>query len=87
MLSDHEREALHEIQAGLLVEDPGFAQSFDSAVRDRHAITQTGGAQFFTNEQTIKHLTSSNMQIILEEQSSLFKYGFLAVGVQFHHDI
>lgn len=30
MLSDREREALHEIQAGLLVEDPGFAQSFDA---------------------------------------------------------
>ncbi|MGB7798833.1 MAG: DUF3040 domain-containing protein [Pseudonocardiaceae bacterium] len=30
MLSDHERDVLHEIQAGLLVEDPGFAQSFDT---------------------------------------------------------
>jgi hypothetical protein len=30
VLSDREREALHEIQAGLLVEDPGFAQSFDT---------------------------------------------------------
>ena len=33
MLSDHEREALHEIQHQLLVEDPGFAQSFDIEVR------------------------------------------------------
>jgi hypothetical protein len=33
VLSDHEREALHEIQHQLLVEDPGFAQSFDIEAR------------------------------------------------------
>jgi hypothetical protein len=33
VLSDHERWALHEIQHQLLVEDPGFAQSFDIEVR------------------------------------------------------
>ena len=32
-LSDHACEALHEIQHQLLVEDPGFAQSFDIEVR------------------------------------------------------
>jgi hypothetical protein len=30
VLSDYEREALHEIQHQLLVEDPSFAQSFDT---------------------------------------------------------
>lgn len=30
MLDDREREALHEIQRQLLVEDPDFAQSFDA---------------------------------------------------------
>jgi hypothetical protein len=33
VLSDQEREALHEIQHQLLVEDPGFAQSFDTEAR------------------------------------------------------
>ncbi|MGW4424229.1 DUF3040 domain-containing protein [Streptosporangium sp. NPDC004631] len=33
MLSDREREALREIQCRLLVEDPGFAQSFNADVR------------------------------------------------------
>ncbi len=31
MLSDHERETLQEIQRQLLVEDPGFARSFEVA--------------------------------------------------------
>lgn len=31
MLSDHEREALQEIQRQLLVEDPDFARSFEMA--------------------------------------------------------
>jgi DUF3040 family protein len=31
VLSDRERETLHEIQCRLLVEDPGFAQSFDAS--------------------------------------------------------
>ncbi|MGH4008272.1 MAG: DUF3040 domain-containing protein [Pseudonocardiaceae bacterium] len=30
MLSDRERETLHQIQRRLLVEDPGFVQSFDA---------------------------------------------------------
>jgi hypothetical protein len=30
VLDDREREALHEIQRQLLVEDPGFARSFDT---------------------------------------------------------
>lgn len=31
MLSDHERETLQEIQRQFLVEDPGFARSFEAA--------------------------------------------------------
>lgn len=31
MLSDRERETLHEIQCRLVVEDPGFTQSFDAS--------------------------------------------------------
>ncbi|MGH3522554.1 MAG: DUF3040 domain-containing protein [Mycobacterium sp.] len=52
MLSDRERETLDQIQRQLLVEDPGFAQSFDSdaqrlpresrAPRDRHRWAYTG---------------------------------------------
>ena len=40
MLSDHEREALHEIQHQLLVEDPGFAQSFDTEARSFNIAPQ-----------------------------------------------
>ena len=40
MLSDREREALLEIQAGLLVEDPGFAQSFDTETQSLDSTAQ-----------------------------------------------
>jgi hypothetical protein len=40
VLSDREREALLEIQAGLLVEDPGFAQSFDTETQSLDSTAQ-----------------------------------------------
>ncbi len=40
MLSDREREALHEIQHQLLVEDPGFAQSFDTETQSLDTTAQ-----------------------------------------------
>jgi Flp pilus assembly protein TadB len=36
VLNDHEREALHEIQRRLLVEDPSFARSFESDAERLH---------------------------------------------------
>ncbi|MEU4234442.1 DUF3040 domain-containing protein [Nonomuraea sp. NPDC026600] len=36
MLDDYEREALREIQRRLLVEDPEFAQAFDTDARCLH---------------------------------------------------
>jgi Protein of unknown function (DUF3040) len=36
VLSDHELEALHEIQHRMLVEDPSFARSFESDAQRLH---------------------------------------------------
>ena len=37
MLSDRDRETLHEIQCQLLVEDPSFARSFDDEAWRSHS--------------------------------------------------
>ncbi len=68
MLSDHEREALHEIQHQLLVEDPGFAQSFDTETQslDTTAKRPHRGSPDWTRRiYTILLVLSSTYGVIL----------------------
>jgi Protein of unknown function (DUF3040) len=68
VLDDREREALHEIQRQLLVEDPGFAQSFDTETQALDTQTQRvhrGAPDVTRRTYTILLVLSSTYGVIL----------------------
>jgi hypothetical protein len=65
VLSDYEREALHEIQHQLLVEDPGFAQSFDTETQSLDTKAQRGSPDWTRRIYTILLVLSSTYGVIL----------------------
>ena len=59
-----------------------FTQSLDAPVRNGDALTEACGTQFFPGEQAVENLAPGDALIILEQQTSLFEYAFLATGLE-----
>ncbi|MEV1245475.1 DUF3040 domain-containing protein [Nonomuraea sp. NPDC050022] len=62
MLDDYEREALREIQRRLLVEDPEFAQSFDT---DARCLRRAAAPDLSRRAYTVMLVFSSVFGVIL----------------------
>ena len=62
-------------------------ESLDAAVRNRHALSEAGGTQFFTRKQAVKDEAAGNGLVVLEQQSGLLEYALLARDFEVKNDI
>src|ERR1700676_5502911 len=64
-----------------------LGETLDPAVRDRDALSEAGGAEFFAREQAVEHKSARNLRLILEELADLLEEPFLARRVEVEQDI
>jgi hypothetical protein len=62
-------------------------QSLDAAVRDRHALAQSGRAQPLAHEQAVEHLGARDTVVVLEQQAGLLEHALLAGRMQIEQHV
>jgi len=65
----------------------GFAQPLEAAVRDRNAVAERGGTQFFTRKQAVEYLSAREVLMIFKQQPGLLEHPFLAGDIEVQQHI
>src|SRR5512145_27471 len=62
-------------------------QALDAAVRDRHALSESGRAEALAREQAVEHEAARDAVEVLEQQARLLEQALLARGLEVEADV